>query len=549
MMHNSQLTEGKAILGGFIIIFLYFIPYIIQGENSFIIFWDYLDTTPAHFKSAIDLGLFRDHGGKLPILDGVSIENLIPVFYPFNVQLSLYMFLPVFWAIVCNGIFVKVVAFLGMFYLGNRVIKNNTLYAFFVAMIFSLIPFYSNMELSAAGVPLLLCCINNIDNRQRVLISYLLIFLFACNSSFIMVGFFVCLLWSLYIIIKWVKDRKCPLFHLVGLLVMAVTYAVIIFPMVYNFLFLSEVQSHRVEMVYGLDIHGVIDTLILSQFNVGCFSAIIVLSLSFVIFAIWGRQDRSVKYYVIALVTFVALLLLSLLLRHLPGKVFSSFNFDRLYYLYPTLCFVIYAKALSFIQNKRILALFFSFIIMMGVVYYDQEARINIYQLLGKPTANPTFKQFFDTSLFAKIRKDIGTDGHYECKVVCLGMYPAVAQYNGFYTLDSYCNNYSLAYKHKFRKIIEKELQKNDFVREYFDDWGNRCYVFSSEIGLKFWCSEDDNVSVNNLEINTELLKDMGCEYIISAVNINNYKDLGLSFIDSYTSPESFWNVRLYKLN
>ena len=548
-MHNSQLTEGKAILGGFIIIFLYFIPYIIQGENSFIIFWDYLDTTPAHFKSAIDLGLFRDHGGKLPILDGVSIENLIPVFYPFNVQLSLYMFLPVFWAIVCNGIFVKVVAFLGMFYLGNRVIKNNTLYAFFVAMIFSLIPFYSNMELSAAGVPLLLCCINNIDNRQRVLISYLLIFLFACNSSFIMVGFFVCLLWSLYIIIKWVKDRKCPLFHLVGLLVMAVTYAVIIFPMVYNFLFLSEVQSHRVEMVYGLDIHGVIDTLILSQFNVGCFSAIIVLSLSFVIFAIWGRQDRSVKYYVIALVTFVALLLLSLLLRHLPGKVFSSFNFDRLYYLYPTLCFVIYAKALSFIQNKRILALFFSFIIMMGVVYYDQEARINIYQLLGKPTANPTFKQFFDTSLFAKIRKDIGTDGHYECKVVCLGMYPAVAQYNGFYTLDSYCNNYSLAYKHKFRKIIEKELQKNDFVREYFDDWGNRCYVFSSEIGLKFWCSEDDNVSVNNLEINTELLKDMGCEYIISAVNINNYKDLGLSFIDSYTSPESFWNVRLYKLN
>ena len=186
---------------------------------------------------------------------------------------------------------------------------------------------------------------------------------------------------------------------------------------------------------------------------------------------------------------------------------------------------------------------------MMGVVYYDQEARINIYQLLGKPTSNPTFKQFFDTSLFAKIRKDIGADDHYGCKVVSLGMYPAVAQYNGFYTLDSYCNNYSLAYKHKFRKIIEKELQKNDFVREYFDDWGNRCYVFSSEIGLKFWCSEDDNASVNNLEINTELLKDMGCEYIISAVNINNYKDLGLSFIDSYTSPESFWNVRLYKLN
>lgn len=548
-MHKFQLSERKAILCGGTILFIYFIPYLIQGEDSFIIFWDYLDTTPAHFKSAIDLGLFSNHGGKLPVLDGVSIENLIPVLRPFNVQLSLYMFLPVFWAIVCNGIFVKIVAFLGMFYLSNRIIKNNTLYAFLVAMIFSLIPFYSNMELSAAGVPLLLCCIINLDNKQRLLISCLLIFLFACNSSFVMVGFFVCLLWALYIIVKWIKERKCPLYHLAGLTVMVVTYAVIIFPMIYNFLFPSGAESHRLEMVYGLDIYGVLDTLMFSQFNVGGFSAIIVLSLSFTIFAIWGKQDRSVKNYVVAFVVFAVLLLLSILLRHLPGKVFSSFNFDRLYYLYPTLCFVIFAKALSFMRDRRTLAFVFSFIVLIGVVYYDQEARINIYQLLGKPTANPTFKQFFDTSLFSKIRKDIGTDGHYECKVVSLGMYPAVAQFNGFYTLDAYSNNYSLAYKHKFRKVIEKELQKNDFVREYFDDWGNRCYIFSSEVGLKYWCSKDDNISVDNLEINTELLKNMGCEYIISAVDIKNYKNLGLSYVDSYTSPESYWNVRVYRMD
>lgn len=548
-MFCSRFSERKAILWGLILIFSYFVPFFILGEDSFIIFWDYLDITPAHIKSAIDLGLLTNQEGNLPVLDGVPLYNLVPVLFPFNIQICLYQILPVYWAIVCNGIFVKIVAFLGMFFLSKKIVGNNMMYALIVAVIFSFIPFYSNLELSAAGVPLLLCCIINLNTPQRIIISYLLIFFFACNSSFVMVGLFVCIIWALYIMYKWIKESQCPKHHIMGLILLGGTYALAIFPMVFDFLFSSKAVSHRVEMVYGLDVLGVIDTCMFSQFNVGSFSAAVVLLLSFVIFAIWGKHDKSRKYYIGSFVVFVVLLLLSTLLIHLPGKIFTSFNFNRLYYLYPTLCFIIFAKALSFMRDKRTLAFVFSFIVLIGVVYYDQEARINIYKLVGKTSANPSFRQFFDTSLFAKIRKDIGENNHYGCKVVSLGMYPAIAQFNGFYTLDSYVTNYPLSYKQRFRKIIEKELQKNDFVREYFDEWGNRCYVFSSEIGLKYWCSKDDNISVNNLEINTELLKDMGCEYIISAVNINNYKDLGLSFVNSYTSPESYWNVRMYKLN
>ena len=64
-------------------------------------------------------------------------------------------------------------------------------------------------------------------------------------------------------------------------------------------------------------------------------------------------------------------------------------------------------------------------------------------------------------------------------RVASIGIHPAIAQYNGFYTLDTYNNFYPLSYKHEFRKIIEKELEKNKKIRNYFDAWGGRCYFFT----------------------------------------------------------------------
>ena len=66
-------------------------------------------------------------------------------------------------------------------------------------------------------------------------------------------------------------------------------------------------------------------------------------------------------------------------------------------------------------------------------------------------------------------------------RVVSLGIDPAAALYQGFYCLDGYSNNYSLEYKHSFRRIIAPELEKSQYLQEYFDDWGNRLYLFSAE--------------------------------------------------------------------
>ncbi len=129
-------------------------------------------------------------------------------------------------------------------------------------------------------------------------------------------------------------------------------------------------------------------------------------------------------------------------------------------------------------------------------------------------------------------------------------MHPSVAQYNGFYTLDSYQNNYRLEYKHEFRNIIASELDKNEELRIYFDYWGSRCNVFSSELRKTYdlMCAKEYNAYVNNLSIDTEALRKMGGEYILSAVIIGNYKELNLKFLKKFSDKNSMWDIYLYKL-
>lgn len=247
------------------------------------------------------------------------------------------------------------------------------------------------------------------------------------------------------------------------------------------------------------------------------------------------------------------MILIGRLLKFLPVGIFSSFQFDRFYFLYPTLCFIILAKSFSFIPQKKKLVLLLVCIIGMSNLAFDKEFRYNCGKLTGLWSSNkPSYKQFFDTALFKKIITNIHADDTYQCKVVSVGMHPTVAEYNGFYTLDSYVFSYSLDYKHQFRKVISGELKKNEDIKRYFDDWGSRCYIFSSELkekGNQYLCSKNDQLEVKHLDINQKYLKELGCQYILSAVDIKNYRTLGLSLIGIYTNPDSFWNIKVYSLD
>lgn len=118
----------------------------------------------------------------------------------------------------------------------------------------------------------------------------------------------------------------------------------------------------------------------------------------------------------------------------------------------------------------------------------------------------PSVKQFLAEKQFQEIKEYIGLPVA-DYRVVSIGIHPAIAQYNGFYMLDTYNNFYPLSYKHEFRKIIEKELAKNKTIRTYFDEWGGRCYIFTAELGKNYMFTKDSKKRLKNLQLNTAQLK------------------------------------------
>jgi len=105
-----------------------------------------------------------------------------------------------------------------------------------------------------------------------------------------------------------------------------------------------------------------------------------------------------------------------------------------------------------------------------------------------------------------------------------------------------------LSYKHKFRKIIEPELKENEDLKEYFDNWGSRCYAFSSELGRKFVVGKKYEDDIEQLDYNFEESKKMDGEYIISAVEINTIDKSDLLLKGIFSDKTSHYKIFLYEV-
>ena len=59
---------------------------------------------------------------------------------------------------------------------------------------------------------------------------------------------------------------------------------------------------------------------------------------------------------------------------------------------------------------------------------------------------------------------------------------------------------------------------------------------------------EDENIVLDNFEIDTDALKGLGCDYIFSAVKINNSDELNLTLLDVFTTDTSKIEIYVYEL-
>ena len=114
-----------------------------------------------------------------------------------------------------------------------------------------------------------------------------------------------------------------------------------------------------------------------------------------------------------------------------------------------------------------------------------------------------TFNGYYSYEDYKEIKRVVKNQS-----VLSIGLDPMVANVNNIKSVDGYHGMYPLSYKSKFRKIIQKELENNQKLKNYYDYWGSRVYAFVSD--------------PNNIRINYKAAKEIGADYVISKFNLNS---------------------------
>ncbi len=564
--HTNLLKKNKlARIVVAAICLLQFLPYLLLRDNAYVRIHDTLEAEWIWYHLLANSGVALNAGPS------VVIEQVMNGLYRnafhtgWSVLLLWITTLGTFKAYVFNYIVVHLIGFVGMYVLLRRHFLRGAHQLYIVlgvALCFSWIPVFTALGVSVAGQPLLVYAFLNIIKKRTKWYDYLIIISFPFYSSIVWAGPPMFALLGIYLIDFFKIKKTIPIQYLFALILLAVVYILVNFQMFSLMFFQDGFISHRVEYNYFYDkelsilasVKEFFLLFLISHYHVGILFSLPILVISAMSFYYDGEESlvKSLLWMIVGVCLFYGFYNWIVYLFAAAIPLIETFKFERVSILLPFLWCLLLAVSLAKInqqgnyQSKIILLLVFQFMI---IAFSNDEVLHNVRQLTGQPK-KPNYKAYFAEDLFKEVEQHIGKPKE-SYRIVSFGMNSGIAQYNGFYTLDGLQAIYGLDYKHQFRKIIEGELDKDPTLKNYFDNWGNRCYVFSSELGKEdaaYMNGKHSTKKINQLSLNTEALKNMGGEYIFSSMPITNHISLNLQFEREFDHKDSYWRIYLYKL-
>jgi uncharacterized membrane protein len=566
---NSKIFKNPWVMG-LAIAFLYELPYIILGQDSHIYIADNLDTAIPGFLVMIQSGhLFDLHSNIDQIMNGLPREFFAN---GFNLSVLWYVFFNPFTAYIVNDFCIHWFAFTGMYILLREHVLLNEKYwiaNFSVSMCFALLPFYPIYGISQAGQPFLLWAFLNLYNRRNLLVSFAFIAFFPFYSMLVFAGTFIIPVSGIFFLWQWIKKNDLNLVFFCGLMLISASYFIFEYQLIQLIFFNKSLISHRVEWNPAYSSQDLLTTIKNAGLNfvAGHFHAIslhtVGLALILPVMALlaankeWTKLKRPVLI-LSCIFLFSLMYAFSTWSGIIPLKehvtFLKTFQTSRICWLNPALWYILLAICITEamqIRYGKIMIIVCIPVQLLFIILHNSEVQYRTHGLVYKHTgATISYREFFSENLLGDIKSYIGKPVS-EYRIASLGMHPAIAQYNGFYTLDSYQNNYLLSYKHQFREVIQPELEKSKKTwKPYYDYWGNRCYLFSSEIPKherSFEITKYQNKELKDFLINTVAFKKLGGKYILSAVKILYPEKTGLKLLKIFEREDSKWRIHLYE--
>lgn len=562
-LERTYLLLAMALMG------LYFFPYCWLGENAYLTIHDNLDSDflYLHILKLSNLAFAQDPTVLVPnMMNGIPRAALRS---GLNLEVLIFWLLPSYNAYVVNFVLIHLTGFWGMYLLLRQYVLPEASWLPIrtaIALCFALVPGYIVHGISVSGQPLLLVAFLNLLHNRARWTDWLFIAFFPFYSFLVWSGLFIVAALALIGLFFMVQKRQFNGYYISGLTLLTLLYGLSEWQMIYSFVAKLYV-SHRTEYDYrrilpitlvhswGKSVQLFVNT----QYHSGEYATRWIrgtLALAACV-AFWQRDFAMLRRLFWLLLVAVVVCLVSGFYRYPavwlgPGNLLQAFQFDRFYFLLPLLWLYAFAVALRALRSNRWVVA----VLMLGqlvvMVEANQEFRVNVDKLFGQHVERDyiAYRSFYAPSLFSQVRDYIGKPQS-SYRVACIGMHPAVALYNGFYTVDSYQNNYLLAYKHAFRQVIAAELDKAPKLKRYYDAYACRCYTYSAELAMTVnasLCGQHEHRFIRKLALNTTALRHLGGQYVVSAVPILNAAETGLSLERIFTEPTAYWKLFLYKV-
>lgn len=584
-LHKNVLLPVLGVLA----VAVFMLPYVLLGKGSYVQIHDQID---GEILNYIYQAKYLFKGDTIPeFMNGMSKAAMTPP-APFGVLF--YVILSPFAAFVVMQWLAVLTGFLGMFYLCKRLRIAEEI-GFVVGLLFAFMPFYPTYGLAALGQPMLILCFWELIKGKRRWLPLLGIVAYAGFSSLTLVGYvWICLgvpagLWML------MKKRPTKGFAF-GWSVLVGTYVLTNLEL-FGSLLGEGFTTHREEMVLnatGNLWERFLELLFVggsysNVYSVAVFVAAVVLCVGTRVYSACKKRvekvaeangevcdrdlesvpvERAARSVQVLLLVILLLTVCAVLwncqaivaLRKAIGGMVTYFQADRVYWIFPFLWMIVLAFVLQLLgevgKGKKLwlrggmLGICFVLLAVEGYqIFRDSNFNKNIRLLLVDGYEQVTWESLYMEEVFARIDEVIGEDKESH-SVVSLGMYPSVALYNGYTCADGYSNNYDLAYKHAFRRIQAAELAKNEEVRKYFDDWGNRLYLLSAEYGMNGMLAKTQQIEFSNLAYDTAAMKDLNIKYVFAAAPVTDAEDLGWTLVSGspFASESSYYEVWVYML-